>query len=384
MSVASSLRTGGEFLALVAVAALVLGAAIGQPVLLGFVETGSMEPTLRPGDGFVAVPSAVAGDVQQGDVIVFQAKRLHGGGLTTHRVVGEVDEGYITQGDANPSTDQAGDEPPVKDAQIVAEVLQINGVVLVVPYLGVVVTGTQNVFASIQTGLTGAIGLQEQSGTMGFSVLVLGISVVGYLISWWRERRDGSAQRHRSRSRDSGVDGRLILVALALVVVLTATASMVVPAGSQEYGFVSSSHDTPGASVIGVGETETTTHVVVNGGFLPVVTFLEADGDRISASPTRLRVGSRASANATVTLSAPPETGYYRQFLVEHRYLAVLPRPAIASLYAIHPWLPIVVIDALLGVSFYLLGVALVGTGRVRSRSRETSTASRRLLNRYL
>ncbi|MFB6169646.1 MAG: hypothetical protein ABEJ06_00720 [Haloarculaceae archaeon] len=40
------------------------------------------------------------------------------------------------------------------------------------------------------------------------------------------------------------------------------------------------------------------------------------------------------------------------------------------DLYNFHPWAPIVVIDALVGVPFYLLGLALVGTGRIRDRSR--------------
>jgi signal peptidase len=78
-----------------------------------------------------------------------------------------------------------------------------------------------------------------------------------------------------------------------------------------------------------------------------------------------------------VTLTAPPKTGYYRRFVVEHRYLAVLPTDTIRTLHTVHPWLPVVVIDALVGVPFYLLGVALVGTGRVRRRTRDVDWTSR-------
>jgi len=39
---------------------LVIGQALGQPVLLAYVESGSMEPTIDEGDGFVAIPSVVA------------------------------------------------------------------------------------------------------------------------------------------------------------------------------------------------------------------------------------------------------------------------------------------------------------------------------------
>jgi signal peptidase I len=93
----------------VAVAAVVLlfvlGQLPGQPILLSYVATGSMEPTMDAGDGFVAVPSAVTGPPSEGDVVVFDARELHDGGLTTHRVVDETDEGDVTKGDANPFTD---------------------------------------------------------------------------------------------------------------------------------------------------------------------------------------------------------------------------------------------------------------------------------------
>jgi signal peptidase len=39
-------------------ASLTLRAMLGQPVLLSYVEAGSMAPALKPGDGFVAMPGA--------------------------------------------------------------------------------------------------------------------------------------------------------------------------------------------------------------------------------------------------------------------------------------------------------------------------------------
>jgi signal peptidase len=51
-------------------------------------------------------------------------------------------------------------------------------------------------------------------------------------------------------------------------------------------------------------------------------------------------------------------------------------------MYAVHPWLPVVVIDALVGVPFYLLGIYLVGSGRVRRRSRDGPGTIDRLLAR--
>ena len=91
----------------VAVAVLVvalLGAAGGiavawsQGYRLFAVTSGSMAPTLDPGDLVLVVP---AGDYRPGDIITFG----HGAGITTHRVHGIDDSGLVTQGDANPSPD---------------------------------------------------------------------------------------------------------------------------------------------------------------------------------------------------------------------------------------------------------------------------------------
>jgi signal peptidase len=365
-----------EALALLAVIALIVGQLLGQPILLSFVTTGSMQPTLDPGDGFVAVPMELTGPVEEGDVVVFRAERVGGGGLTTHRVVGETGEGYITQGDANPSTDQAADEPPVQEPQIVAKAVQVGGSVVVVPHVGTVAEGMRAAVETVQRRLASLLGTDAVLGPQGFAYLLFGLSIVAYVIDSVRESR--GTNRSRDRSRDTGTSTRVMVGSMVLVLVAIATAAMVIPAGPFAFDVVSSSVDAPGPGVIEQGSTENATYVVPNGGFVPVVVFLNPASEGIDVSPRTFRVAGRDRVNATVTLSAPPDTGYYRRFLVEHRYLAVLPQPTLATLHAVHPWLPIVVIDALLGGSVYLLGVTLVGTGRVRTRSRD-SPSSRRL-----
>ncbi|PSP72963.1 signal peptidase I [Halobacteriales archaeon QS_3_64_16] len=364
-SALANLLTG----ALVAVVGLlVLGAVLGQPVLLSYVETGSMQPTLEPGEGFVAIPAAVAGPIEEGDVITYRAEEVQGGGLTTHRVVGETDEGYVTRGDANPFTDQDGDEPPVKDAQIVAKVLQVGGEVVVIPGLGIVVTGTQDVLRTVQATLASLLGTSALLGVQGLAYLIFAFTIVVYVVDALRNR--GRRRRDRGHSRDTGTDVRLIVGAFAALLVVAATASMVAPAGTHEFGVVSAEFDSERPDIIPAGESKSRTYIVPNSGLIPVQVFLEPASEGIDVRPRETAVGSRDQVNATVTLSAPPETGYYRRFLVEYRYLAVLPVPVIQALYGVHPWTPIVVIDALLGGGFYLLGITLVGTGRVRSRTR--------------
>lgn len=383
MSLPRSLTLAVELLAVVVVLSLVLGQALGTPVGLSYVETGSMEPTMEPGDGFVAIPTELAGPVEEGDVVVFRAEEIQGGGLTTHRVVGETERGYITRGDANPFTDQDGGEPPVKEEQIVAVAWAPGGSVLVVPGLGTGVVAVRDGVAGLQRAVAATLGTRSLLGTQGLLYLLLGLSAVGYvldLLVGGSGRRDGA--RERSRDRDDGLSTRLLVAGMALLVVGTATASMVVPAGSQEFGVVSAEFDSESPTVIRQGTSATVEYGVPNAGLVPVQVYLDPGSDRVAVDPSRLRVGGRGSATADVTLRAPPETGYYRYFLTEHRYLAVLPAPVIDALYGLHPWLPIVAIDAVLGVPLYLLGIGLAGTGRIRTRARDAPSGLRRLFSR--
>jgi signal peptidase len=357
--------------------AMVAGQIIGQPVLLAYVTTGSMQPALDPGDGFVAIPAALAGPVEEGDVVTYRAEEIQGGGLTTHRVVGETDRGYVTKGDANPFTDQDSAEPPVNDAQIVAVAWQPAGTLVAVPGVGTVVTGTQDVLGAVQRRLAALLGTRSLLGTQGLAYLILGATMLAYLVDVLRGGERTRAQRNRSR--DDGVSVRLILGVFAAAVVLSATATMVVPAGPQEFGVVSAEFDSQGIRVIEQGTSESTQYRLGNGGYVPMVAYFESTTDGAEVVPGEMVIPAQSTVNATLTLTAPPETGYYRQFVVEHRYLFVLPRSTIDALYGIHPWLPILAIDAMLGGGFYLLGVLLVGTARTRSRSRDAPSRWRRL-----
>ncbi|WP_227131106.1 signal peptidase I [Halorubellus salinus] len=381
-------KTGVVFLqvaGLCVVLSLLAGAALGQPVLLSYVETDSMSPTLEPGDGFVAVPIQVDSAVREGDVIVFRAEELHGGGLTTHRVVEETDRGFVTKGDANPFTDLESGEPPVKRAQIVATALQVDGHVVVVPALGTAIEGTQSLLSMAQRRLSAALGMPSLLGPSGFAYLVFAATLLWYVLGEWRAGNESN--RERVTSRRTGVDSRVMIGALAAVLVVGATAAMVVPAGTQEYGVVSAEFDSERPTVIPMGESNNVAYPVANGGFVPVVVFLESASDGVDVRPRESTVRGRRVLNATVTLHAPPQTGHYRRYVTEFRYLAVLPHSVIRGLHAFHPWAPIVAIDALVAIPFYLLGVRVAGQGNLKNRSRESQlsviTRIRAVLTRF-
>ena len=375
-----SVGTVFEVAILLFLVAMVAGQLLGQPILLGFVESGSMQPTLGPGDGFVAIPAAIAGDIEEGDVVTYRAKTIQGGGLTTHRIVAETEEGFVTRGDGNPFTDQESGEQPVKRAQIVAVVWQPTGTVLAVPGVGSLVSGSQALLTGIQRQVAAVLGTSAPLGTQGMAYLVVGLSFFAYLIDVLM--RDGQKGRSRQTSRNSGTNTRLFLIAFAGAIVIAATMTMIVPSGPQEFGVVSAETDSPGIRVIETGTNESTQYVLGNGGIVPMVTYFEPATERIDIQPREVVIPGRSTVNATLTLFAAPETGYNRQYVVEHRYLLVLPQSVIRSLYGIHPWLPVLAIDATLGIPFYVLGIVLAGTGRIRSRSRNRPSLFRRFQSR--
>lgn len=367
MNVRSLFTTIGTILVLLTAGSLVIGGILGTPVGLAYVETGSMQPTLAPGDGFVAVPTQLAGDVEVGDVVTFQSVETNEGRLTTHRVVGRTENGFITRGDANPFTDQQGGEPPVKHTQIVAVALTMNDNIVVIPHLGDIVTGTRDGLASIQRQLAIILGTRALLDLQGLGYLLFAGSVLFYFVDVYLS--SGGRDRTLTRRRDTGLDTRLAVGVMAAAVVFAATAAMTLPADPQAIQFTSV-EDTTWSSGIEAGSLTTLNYTLSNSGFVPVFTMFELDTQYATVSPQQIYIPARGQTNATITVTAPSDPGQYRAYIIQHRYLAILPQSTISTLYHIHSWAPIVVIDALIGIPFYIFGTALVGSGRIRDRSR--------------
>jgi signal peptidase len=347
------------------VLAFVLGQVLGQPMLVTYVTTGSMSPTIDPGDGFVVVPPELAGEPEVGDIVVFEAERLHGGGLTTHRIVEETDRGYVTRGDANPFTDQSGGEPPVQREQIVGVAATFGNSPIVIPHLGTPIILAGDAIERLGTGTVSLLG----GGVRNLAYLLFGIGILAYGLSVLSES-DGRQRPTRRRPRGRVFNATKLVVVLTILVMAVTTAGMAVASGTHAFPVVSADTDAPGHRVIETGTTETTTYTVENRGFTPVSVFARTS-EGATLQPTAFRLGPGETAEGSLSLTAPPETGYYRRFVTEHWYPGILPHGTIRALYRVHPWLPVVVIDLLVGAGFAGAAMGLVGLGRQRIRSRE-------------
>jgi len=370
MTTASLLKRGLGFGLALVVVLLIVGQLLGQPILLGYVATGSMEPTMDAGDGFVSVPSAVTGDVEEGDVVVYQARELHDGGLTTHRVVGETEEGYVTKGDANPFTDQDGGEPHVTDGQIVAKAWQVNGEVVTIPHLGTAVMGIQGITTGAYETVAPIIGLTTTASNNGLGAMLvaIGVAMLGFGTVFERlgpTRRETS----RRRSRENVIAFWTTLGLILLLFATLATAAMVVPSGTSEYGLVSTESPTDDPQIVAPGTTTELTRSVDNAGYLPVVVVHDAERGGIAADPEWQTLGIRGSGETTVTLSAPEETGEYTRHLGEYRYLSVLPPSVLVWLHGIHPFAAIAAVNGVIVGITVAIVLVIFGSGDLRVRS---------------
>ena len=389
MKLRSSVSTALTILFVAAVIAMLVGQQLGQPILLGFVVTGSMSPTLEPGDGFVAIPPAFAGEVEEGDVVTFDARELQGGGLTTHRIVGETDEGYVTQGDANPFTDQDGPEPPVQESQIAAVAWQFDDEIVTIPYLGTVAMALQGAVGTL-IGLLGVVpgGDSISDGNAGSLMIGGGVLLLLYSFAsdlFGGDKRSGT---DRSRSRGGAMRASVILGVILLLILVPATASMVVPSGTNDVTIVSSQSPSENPTVIERGGTQTLEYNVSNNGYIPLVVLIEPASTGVEVERTTHVLYRGQSADTTATLFAPEETGVYYRAVSERQYIGILPASMIVALHGIHPWVAIAVIDGV--IALLVAGLFAVAIGfrplRFRESNRDTTLADavRRKVRKWL
>jgi len=103
--------------------ALLSGLWIGTGIPVHFAEVSgtSMEPTFVGGDILVGIETD---SIETGDIVIVQDEACFSNEYVVHRVVDITEQGYVTQGDNNPITDQedAGCEA-LSESAITAEVI---------------------------------------------------------------------------------------------------------------------------------------------------------------------------------------------------------------------------------------------------------------------
>jgi len=346
----------------VALVVVFAGFVAGQPVLVAFVETGSMEPTLDPGDGFVAVPTPLAGGIGEGDVVTF---RESDGALTTHRVVGRTDGGFVTRGDANAFTDQQAGDRPVSRDRVVAVAWAPGGDVLVLPGVGGVTDAARGVVAVVAR----TVGLSGDPSRLAAVAFV--VTATAFVLDELLADADDRRRTTRQVGRADGLAAEHVVGTAIALAVVASLATMLVASGTMAVPY-----DTVDPTEVGAGddggipanETRTVPVTTSNGGVLPAVVVFDAPGDDATVVEETVVVGPRSNATTNVSITAPAEPGRYEATVSRSQYLGVLPAASIRALHGVEPWLARLAVALVPSVAT----VALVRlfAGRLRGRLR--------------
>lgn len=335
MDLRSAVGTTITILLILLIGTILVTQVFGFPSPISFVETDSMEPQLEPGDGFIGIPKPLAGEIERGDVITFEAQAVGGGGLTTHRVVGKTETGYITKGDANPFNDTTAGEPPVTESQIELVVVQFNGNIVVIPNVGQVASGIQG---GIAAGL-GTVGLTSISaGNPGIIVGVVGLVLVLGSMVYDAMTADNTRSVTRSVSRWDMSDSRLLLIIILLVLSVPLLSVSMLPSGTDQLEILSTERPDPNnPASIEPGNYSEANVTVENNQPFPMVIIVEPESEGVEVFDQVLSAATGETVTTIFRVWAPAEPGNYIRSRSVSYYIHVLPASWIAFLHTIHP-----------------------------------------------
>lgn len=270
---------------------LVLSLAAGIPARLGYVTSGSMEPTLSSGDGYVLVTVT---DPEPGDIVVYRSEVRDQ--LVAHRIVEETASGFITKGDANPTSDQATGAPPVEEAQVLGTMLTLGGEPLVIPGLG---------WLFVRTPLG-----------LGVAALVAALLLT--------QGRDRTPNRQVTEVRDVIYPLFAVAVVLCLTVLLVTT-------GVSHLTWEVVDGPVEDSSELPAGEAANRT-IHVNVTKLPITHVV------VEAEKMTVREQSMNGSALTMQVRFPPRgRGTFETSVRTYPYPATLPKETTVALHQVHP-----------------------------------------------
>lgn len=292
-----------------------------------------MEPTIMQGDGYLLVP---AGTVESGDILTFYSDKR--GEYATHRVVKVTEDGFVTQGDNNPSTDQSVGYPLVTSTDILGKVATIGKTPVVFPQLGV------------------AIIFMQTNWKLGLGGLIVLVSLSGI-------------SENTTHARDV-IRFRTLLTPLVLMAIIGSSAALVLGAPTAVATFSVTNTAEPSDRLIPANEPSIRT-INLQFSEQPEFThqFIEAKGMTLTTDKV-----TDHTDQFQVRVPAQSELGPYRGEVRLYRYPASLPYWFVASLQAFHPGVAAVVtMSTIFGPIYLVTWLFVDGKTVLHTRSRRRS-----------
>lgn len=283
------------------VLAAVVAGAFFAPIQPMYASSDSMAPTIETGDLYFVHQDA---RVRTGDVISFESSAFDD--LVTHRVVGQKSGGFVTKGDANPSTDQQAGHPIVSRSAVRGSVVEINGRPVTVSGVG---------------------PLAAQLAGVRQSVIALGILIV---VALWARSLLGDVGTAPERSV---VYVRDIVSPLFVGSVLACFLFVFWGASVHDLNYIAAAGNPTAAHTVPVGEAVTRTVTVDT--VRPPFTTLVVEAKGVSVLE---RAATATGVELLIEVPAQSTTGLHRATVDVATYPATLPSATIEWLHGIH-WL---------------------------------------------
>ncbi len=305
----------GDILTLLAVVFLLLsvtGFILDRPVLISYVTSDSMTPTLNKGDLFLINPFSKG---RTGDIIVFKMN----GHWTVHRIYAETSEGYITKGDNNVATDQQGGRSDaIRKEDVVGTVVTIFDKPIKIPYVGMYIQefskSTKNLYIAIVVIVLGSILL-----TAG-----------------------GKDRVRKRKKRVVKVKYKTLYTIVSAVTIAIILISIVATWGTVGFNYAST---LAGGQKEGwyLPNTEFDRPIVIeNKAFYPMYYILSPKGDRIALDKTDFMLMRNEKESINVHVKVPANTKIYYEQIDVYTYPPLLPTDLIKRLWNLNPYLPLV------------------------------------------
>jgi signal peptidase len=295
----------------IALAILGVGSVSQSAPNISYVYSGSMEPVIHTGDGFIVIPVS---QIKIGDIVLYRPLKLEAA-LITHRIISIDSNGYGTKGDASPSSDQEAGEPLVTSDRIIGKVLVLNGSVFTISKLGLFVSGLQELIGS-------------NTALVSSTLISSGVMIILWNLLFPKKKRKS---RRRWRLRDV-YQGAAILISGILVLSILMGSSM------QTVNYLVS--DSPGTDGLQVTTNQAGEVIgtVKNSSLFPVANYVSG----ILPLKTTLKseiISPFSSRTFMISVDPQKDIGWFQGYVRVYNIPTVLPLKVLDVLFQMSPYI---------------------------------------------
>ncbi|WP_432357070.1 signal peptidase I [Sporosarcina sp. UB5] len=274
-----------------------VGSAItGKPVLLTVIRSNSMYPVWERGDMVILHNMKESDLVKNGDIIFFKTEKgsLSNKGWIAHRVIdGDADQGFITKGDANETTDQQDGAGMIERHMIAGKAFTIGEVPIVIPKLGYLSLWAEDYQSSPYT-------------LPGIAVVIAIIIGIGELLS--------GKKKHQKKNK--GMDLQLIYIVGGVTISVIMGATMLASSQTLKLMYEVSEENQgvlmgSAVGILKVGESVTNPlSDLSNGGFFKLIGAITTDDNQVTLSHNSLSLSPGQQLETEFTVHAVTPGSY--------------------------------------------------------------------------